>query len=238
MSIVLQHKLPSLACSKGYMCLRCCQECACRAIRLVQEEVDRILDRDGVRRYLRVRIRRQDVHTFRQDRPGRPSEDTRYVRRTRRLWRIEWTLDEDRIEYDRRSDGIYPLLTNDRSLAPRDVFLAHKRQPAAERRFGELKSGLGIAPAFLKIEARIEAFFLLEFLALLVRGLIERELRRAMDRGGVASLPLRASARSCPPFVGECVSPAAGAPTRVRRRAGFARTAVQPTGAGSPASVV
>lgn len=161
-----------------------------RARRLVQEEIDEILDRDGVRRYLKVQIRRHDVHTFRQERPGRPSDETRYVRRTRRLWRIEWTLDQDRVDYDRRSDGVYPLLTNDRELAPRDVFLAHKRQPAIERRFSELKSGLGIAPAFLKNEARIEAFFLVEFLALLVRGLIERELRRAMAREGVASLPL------------------------------------------------
>lgn len=82
------------------------------------------------------------------------------------------------------------LLTNDRTLAPREVFLAHKRQPEIERRFSELKSGLRIAPAFLKNDARIEAFFLVEFLALLVRGLLERELRRAMERGRVDHLPL------------------------------------------------
>ncbi len=157
---------------------------------LIQQEVDQILDRDGVRRYLKVQIRRHDVHTYRQERPGRPSEDTRYVRHTRRLWRVEWTLDEAAVEYDRKSDGMYPLLTNDRALAPREVFLAHKRQPAIERRFSELKSGLGIAPAFLKNEARVEAFFFLEFLALLVRGLVERELRRAMERRSIDSLPL------------------------------------------------
>lgn len=161
-----------------------------RARRLVQDEIDEILDRDGVRRYLKVALHRHDVHTFRQERPGRPSEDTRFRRRTRKLWRVEWSLDEERIAYDRKSDGMYPLLTNDRTLAPRDVFLAHKRQPAIERRFSELKSGLEIAPAFLKNEARIEAFFFVEFLALLVRGLLERELRRAMHRDHVEHLPL------------------------------------------------
>lgn len=77
----------------------------------------------------------------------------------------------------------------DRALAPKDVFFAHKRQPAFERRFSELKSGLQIAPAFLKNEARIEAFFLVEFLALLVREPLEREQRRAMEREKVEHLP-------------------------------------------------
>ena len=37
---------------------------------------------------------------------------------------------------------------------------------------------------------RIEAFFLVYFLALLVQSLIERELRLAMKREGIAHLPL------------------------------------------------
>lgn len=157
---------------------------------LVQQEIDEILDRDGVRRYLKVELTPHEVHTYRQDRPGRPGDDTRFLRRTRKLWKVAWSLDEERIAYDRKSDGMYPLLTNDRTLALKDVFFAHKRQPAIERRFSELKSGLRIAPAFLKNEARIEAFFLVEFLALLVRGLLERELRRAMEREKVEHLPL------------------------------------------------
>jgi transposase len=161
-----------------------------RARKLVQEEIDEILERDGVARYLRVKLLRHEVHRFRQERPGRPGPDTRFHRTTRKLWRIESSLDDARIAYDRKSDGMYPLITNDRTLTPADVLLAHKRQPAIERRFAELKGVLEIAPAFLKNEARIEAFFFVEFLALLVRGLIERELRRAMEREGVANLPL------------------------------------------------
>ena len=161
-----------------------------RQRRLVQAEIDEILDRDGVRRYLSARLLRNDVHTYRQEQPGRPSDDTRYRRRTRRLWRIEWSLDREKIAYDRKSDGCFPLLTNDSKLTPAQVLLAHKRQPSIERRFAELKGVLEIAPAFLKNEARIEAFFLLEFLALLVRALLERELRRAMKRDKVKALPL------------------------------------------------
>ena len=43
---------------------------------------------------------------------------------------------------------------------------------------------------FLKNEGRIEALFYLYFLVLLVQALIERELRRAMQREQITTLPL------------------------------------------------
>ena len=50
---------------------------------------------------------------------------------------------------------------------------------------------------FLKNEARIEALFTLYFLALLVQGLIERQLRVAMHAAGIEALPLYPEARAC-----------------------------------------
>jgi hypothetical protein len=50
---------------------------------------------------------------------------------------------------------------------------------------------------FLKDEGRIEALFFLYAVALLVQGLLERELRAAMKREGVASLPLYPEERPC-----------------------------------------
>ena len=49
---------------------------------------------------------------------------------------------------------------------------------------------LEIAPVLLKNEDRIEAFFLVYFLALMVQALIERELRLAMRREGIEKLPI------------------------------------------------
>jgi len=85
---------------------------------------------------------------------------------------------------------MYPLLTNDRALTDRQVFEAHKRQPAIEKRFEQAKTVFEIAPALLKNEGRIEAFFFLYFLALLVEALIEREIRVAMELEGIDDLPL------------------------------------------------
>lgn len=49
----------------------------------------------------------------------------------------------------------------------------------------------------LKSPARIEALFACQFIALLCRCLIERELRNAMVRGQIAELPLYYEDRSC-----------------------------------------
>jgi transposase len=163
----------------------------------IRLRVQRILRRLKVLRYLHFKIVVHQKHEFRQDKPGRPGPRTRYVRKTRKSWRVQWTVDEDRIAYDRKSDGMYPLLSNDRSLTPQQMLEAHKRQPVIEKRFEQTKTVFEIAPVFLKNEGRIEAFFFVYFLALLVQALIERELRRAMDREDIRHLPLYPEERLC-----------------------------------------
>ena len=101
---------------------------------------------------------------------------------------MQWNTDEDAIAYDRRSDGMYPLMTNDRTLTDAQVLEAHKGQPMIEKRFEQIKTVHEIAPVFLKDEGRIEALFTLYVIALMVQALIERELRQAMARDGVAEL--------------------------------------------------
>ena len=110
---------------------------------------------------------------------------------------MRWTIRQSRIDYDRKTDGMYPLLTNDRRLTSAQVLEAHKRQPGIEKRFEQLKSVHEIAPVFLKSETRIEAFFLLYFLALLLQALVERQLRQGMQRTGLADLPLYPEDRTC-----------------------------------------
>jgi transposase len=137
------------------------------------------------------------VNTFKQEHRGRPGPNTVYRKVTRRRYDIEWTMDEGAIAYDKTSDGMYPLLCNDRSLTPAQVLAAHKGQPRIEKRFEQLKTVHEIAPVFLKNEARIEALFTLYFLALLVQALIERELRQAMSAAQIEQLPLYPEARAC-----------------------------------------
>jgi transposase len=156
----------------------------------VQARIEEILRERKVSRYLVVELVRDQEHRYQQARRGRPGPNTRYVRKTRKFWRLHWHLDENTLAYDRKSDGMYPLLTNDRTLTNTQVLEAHKRQPTIEKRFEQTKTVFEIAPVLLKNEGRIEALFFIYFLALLVQALIERELRQAMRREGIDELPL------------------------------------------------
>lgn len=159
--------------------------------------VEKILEHFHVRRYVKVARTVRAAHTFKQTRPGRPGPDTSYRRITHRRYDLEWTIDTAAIAYDEKSDGMYPLISNDRSLTAQQVLEAHKAQPALEKRFEQLKTVHQIAPVFLKNPARIEAFFTVYFLALLLQALIERELRLAMRREGLQELPLYPEERAC-----------------------------------------
>jgi len=156
----------------------------------VAKRVEEILTKNKVGRYLLVKVFRQKEHYYRQAGPGRPGPETQYVRKTKARWQLQWNLNEEAKAYDRKSDGMYPLLTNDKHLTDAQVLEAHKRQPTIEKRFEQTKTVFGIAPVLLKNEGRIEALFFVYFLALMVQALVERQLRRSMKLNDIKELPL------------------------------------------------
>jgi transposase len=160
-------------------------------------EVEMILEKHRARRYLKVKRVPRPEHTFKQTQRGRPGPDTEYRRVTLRRYDLEWTVDQAAIDYDKKSDGMYPLICNDRNLTAVQVLEAHKGQPTIEKRFEQIKTVHEIAPVFLKNPGRIEALFTLYFLALLVQALIERELRLAMKREKIKELPIYPEQRLC-----------------------------------------
>ena len=160
-------------------------------------KVKMIVETHHVGRYLKVNRTVREDYVYKQTRRGRPGPETAYRKITKRRFDIEWSTDEQAIAYDHKSDGMYPLMTNDRSLSPAQVLQAHKGQPMIEKRFEQIKTVHEIAPVLLKDEGRIEALFTLYFLALLVQALIERELRLAMKRERIEELPLYPEQRQC-----------------------------------------
>ncbi|WP_176226648.1 hypothetical protein [Candidatus Hakubella thermalkaliphila] len=85
----------------------------------VQRQIDEILERLYVERYIKVSLDLIYEHSFRQERPGRPGPDTKFVRKTKKRWKIAWRLDDDAVAYDHRSDGMSPcsLMTSPSPLA-------------------------------------------------------------------------------------------------------------------------
>lgn len=79
-----------------------------------------------------------------------------------------------------RLDGRYCLVTNDRNLTADELLAAYKRQHLIENRFRDWKGPLAVRPLFLHNNRRIAALVAIISLALLLYGLIERQVRRGL----------------------------------------------------------
>ena len=119
------------------------------------------------------------------------------MKETTSRFKLEFRLDREQIALEACCDGVFPLVTNDKTLPELEMLLAYKSQPALEKRFSHMKTDFEVAPVYLKEASRIQALLCVYFLALLTESLLERELRRAMDRAAIGSLPMYPEGRKC-----------------------------------------
>ncbi len=163
----------------------------------VAEAVEAILGETGTEGEIEVTIEQRTEETYRQQRRGRPTAETLYVKRERIRFDLTIRVDHARLAEAARCDGIFPLITNEVTMSAKELLLAYKQQPMIEKRFAQLKTDFVVAPVFLKEVSRIQALLCVYFLALLVESLLERELRRAMESERIESLPLYPEGRAC-----------------------------------------
>jgi transposase len=156
----------------------------------VEQAAQAALAAAGAERWIGFEVTEQTEESYRQEKRGRPGKQTRYRKQTKTRFKLSFSVDAATIEYDARTDGCFPLVSNDRELLDAAVLGAYRYQPNLEKRHHELKSVLGAAPVTLKSASRIEGLACCEFIALLCCCLIERELRTAMAREDIAELPL------------------------------------------------
>jgi transposase len=135
--------------------------------------------------------------TYKQARAGRPGPATNYREILTSHFTVHADIALDRVAYDAASDGCFPLISNDRTLADADVLGAYRYQPNLERRHHLLKSVQDAAPVLLHNPARIEALFCCQFLALLISALIEREVRTGMRSAALDNIALYPEFRDC-----------------------------------------
>jgi transposase len=168
-----------------------------RARAKVAEAVETILKECDVGAWMTVEIQEKTAERFRQERRGRPGKETRYVRQEQLRFELEHQIAMERLDEEAQCEGIFPLISNERTLSELELLLAYKQQPAIERRHEQLKTDFEVAPVYLKETSRIQALLCVYFIGLLVEALLERALRRAMERRGIESLPLYPEGRGC-----------------------------------------
>jgi transposase len=163
----------------------------------VHEALSAILEAYGVSDWIRVDVEKETVQRYRQERRGRPGKDTRYVKKVTTRFELSYSIDLEKVAEEAQGDGVFPLVTNDRTLSELELLHAYKRQPLIEKRFAQLKTDFEVAPVWLKDVGRIEALLGVYFFALLAEALLERQLRQAMEREGVEALPMYPEGRAC-----------------------------------------
>lgn len=171
--------------------------CRFRTRAAVAQCAESALSAAGAERWVSFTVQEQREDTYRQTQRGRPGLRTHYVRHERWRFHLTWMPRTDTIDYDARSDGMFPLLSNCEDLDGAELLAKYKYQPQLEKRHEQLKTVHAVAPVMLKNVARIEALLFIYFLALLLDALIEREMRRAMRVAGLHSLPLYPETRLC-----------------------------------------
>lgn len=168
-----------------------------RARAKVAEAVDAILQEHKVAEWIKVEVTERVTEKYRQERRGRPGKETRYVKEENLRYELAHEIDLERLTEESQCDGIFPLITNEPSTSELDLLLSYKHQPAIERRFEQMKTDFVVAPVYLKETSRIQALLCVYFMVLLTESVLERELRRAMAKKGIESLPLYSEDRAC-----------------------------------------
>ena len=164
----------------------------------IARKVEEVLSHRGAQRWIRYTIEERRQEKYRQEKRGRSGPQTRWRKTVKIRYSLNWEPVLQHIAEDALRDGVFPLLTNCRDLSVKEVLEAYKRkQPLIEKRHEMLKTVLEATPMWLKNVGRVEAFLFLEYVALTVHALVERELRQAMVREGVKMLPLYPEEREC-----------------------------------------
>lgn len=148
-------------------------------------------------RWVDYEILEEKENIFKQEKRGRPNSKTKYKRIVQKRFHVTWSPRKENIDFDARSDGMFPLITNCEDLSLVEILDKYKYQPWLEKRHEQLKTVHKVAPVLLKSVTRIEGLLFVFFLAMLIQALIEREVRMGMKKDGLESISIYPEDRDC-----------------------------------------
>lgn len=128
---------------------------------------------------------------------GRPAADAPTQTHRRVEYQLAWEINHTEVLKQSRTDGVFPLVTNNKIKIARDILEIYKYQAFLENRHSQLKTDLEVAPIYLKNPDRVLALLDLVMLSLCIATLMERDLRNGMKRTGVKSIPIYPEEREC-----------------------------------------
>jgi transposase len=164
----------------------------------IQQAVKQILATNKTAEYLSTQLESRFIVSRKYPSVGRPSKNLSEHKTSRITeYSLSWTLNHNILRRHSRADGVFPLITNNNEMSAKEVLQTYKYQSFLEKRHSQLKSVLQIAPVYLKKPKRVLALVDIIVLSLIVATVMERDLRRAMKRNKIDSLPVYPEQREC-----------------------------------------
>lgn len=156
----------------------------------IKTQIENILTKYKVKGLIKISVLEKIKEKRVQIGRGRPGPKTEYKIRNNVIYSLLWEEDEKAIKHEKNTDGIFPLLTTDKSLSAKEVLKYYKYQPKLEKRFMQFKSVHDAAPLLFKKVERVESIMFLFFLSLMIQAIIEREIRLTMKKNQILSLSI------------------------------------------------
>ena len=156
----------------------------------IEAQIEKILKKHKVNSFIDISLNEVKESYRVQIGRGRPGPDTKYKKYVNNIFSLTWERNKESLKQERNVDGIFPLLTTDKSLSAKEVLFAYKYQPKLEKRFTQFKSVHEAAPLLFKKIERVEGIMFLFFLSLMIQAIIEREVRFRMEERGIETLPV------------------------------------------------
>ncbi len=130
---------------------------------------------------------------------GRPRKDETSQVSWKKIYSITFGVRADIIAQEEKVDGVFPLITNldAAQYRAKRVLEIYKFQPFIEKRHSQIKTYQEITPVNLKKAERVMGYLHMQVMSLMVATLIERQLRKAMRKDSIDSLPLYPEGRKC-----------------------------------------
>jgi transposase len=172
-----------------------------------QKAVDRVLKDSKVSEWIEVSLVEKVEVKQKQVGKGRPSVKTEYVQEESKSYTIGVKVKQEEVRKVERGDGLFALMTNDKTLSLEEALRKYKYQPHLEKRHQQMKSVFAVRPVWLKKPKRVEALLWVYHVVDIIQALIEREVRKRMQEEKKESLPLyregmRSKAPTCEQVLG------------------------------------
>jgi transposase len=164
----------------------------------IKEKMLSILKANQCSNFIDFEIHSKTYHKRKYNTVGRPNPNSSSKLVPFKYFEINFEINIENIVEESKTDGVFPLITNLSKENPKKVLEIYKYQPFLEKRHSQLKTYQLTTPAFLKKSERVIAYLHMHVMALMVSTIVERQLRIAMKKKSIKSLPIYPEGRTCP----------------------------------------